>query len=286
MAQSMTGYCRCTAEIPRGRLVLEAFSVNSRYLEPQCQAPGWVTGFEPRVLRALRAALGRGKVTVRLFIESRPGLDQPWDESRLTSAYRYLGDLASRIGAPVPALEALLPYVGFQGGWEDTLDQVLDDLLSRVLEGLKADRAREGAALVAAMTQTAQAYGELTGRIKEQWVRGRQAAFDAWKERIQATVRDLGEQPDPSALATQLVIACDKWDITEELTRTAAHLEHFFALLRTDGPVGRKLDFMLQELNREMNTLGSKINDQEVRWLVVEAKSLLENLREQAQNVE
>lgn len=284
MAKSMTGFSRVTRVLPWGNVTVEASSVNSRYVEVQWRGPKEWAGFESRAVSLVRGALGRGKVLLRLDVTPVPG-QSVLNLEGLKNLYQTLKPLALELSAPLPQLEALVPLLPTTPLGQER-EEGVEGLIQEALLGLDSDRAREGSALTADMLEKLSSYRQLMAKIEDHWLKAKETAFASWRERVESAIQNLGAVPDQNILTTELVTAADKWDVTEELTRTKAHIEHFEGLLKAQGPVGRKLDFMLQEMNREINTLGSKVNDQELRWMVVEGKSLLESLREQAQNVE
>ena len=162
----------------------------------------------------------------------------------------------------------------------------LFELLNQCADGLIKMRAVEGEALERDIMQNLEEYDRLLGKIDARWQSISPQFFDDYRAKITKTIAQLGYEADPARLAQELVILSDKWDISEELTRSSSHTSQFRTLLKTGGPVGRKLDFLVQEMNREINTMGSKSASTELRWLVVDGKTLLERIREQIQNVE
>lgn len=292
MLFSMTGFSRIRKVYPWGTLSVELSSVNSRYLEINARSDRELSGFEPFIQNTLRGRLQRGKVTVRTEVR--------WDASvmkdrlnapLLRAYYEQLSLLQRELGGSVPSVESLLalpgiveasPLEGASDGLQSAVAEVLDEAVSALLKM----RASEGEALASDITSNLDSYEKLVDGISEAWQGVSQKAFADYREKVTRNIAQLGYEADPARLAQELVVLADKWDISEELTRSRSHISQFRKILTGGGAVGRKLDFLLQEMNREMNTMGSKSASTELRWRVVDGKSLLERIREQIQNVE
>ena len=292
MLFSMTGFSRIRKVYPWGTLSVELSSVNSRYLEINARSDRELSGFEPFIQNTLRGRLQRGKVTVRTEVR--------WDASvmkdrlnapLLCAYYEQLSLLQRELGGSVPSVESLLalpgiveasPLEGASDGLQSAVAEVLDEAVSALLKM----RASEGEALASDITSNLDSYEKLVDGISEAWQEVSQKAFADYREKVTRNIAQLGYEADPARLAQELVVLADKWDISEELTRSRSHISQFRKILTGGGAVGRKLDFLLQEMNREMNTMGSKSASTELRWRVVDGKSLLERIREQIQNVE
>ena len=293
MLYSMTGFNRVRKEYEWGILTLEISSVNSRYLELNIRADRELSGYEPFIQNTVRGRLSRGKVLLRAevkwaaaLIRDRLNTEVPRDY------YQDLLRLQGEVGGPVPALTDLLTLPGVSESSplrersHDDLQKALSELLDQALTGLTEMRAAEGKNLAKDITANLDAYDELIAKIAAQWQEISQQVFSDYREKISKNIEQLGFSADPARLAQELVILADKWDIAEELTRSSSHTAQFRKLLDQGGTVGRKLDFLVQEMNREINTMGSKSASTDLRWLVVDGKTLLERIREQIQNVE
>lgn len=293
MLHSMTGFSRVRREFPWGTLTIELQSVNSRYLETHVRTDRTLTSFEPLIQNSLRAKLARGKVRVQAGLVWAPSMMKPGlNLELLRGYYTAVAALADEMGAPVPSLERMmnLPGVTSVDSFESTtceeLNPAVADVLDDAISGLKSMRAEEGKAMEADLRLNLGLYRDLVSKIASSWKEIKDTVFAEYRERITGTIEQLGFKADEARLAQELVTMADKWDISEELTRSASHAGQFEGILDKGGVCGRKLDFLVQEMNREMNTIGSKSASTELRWLVVEGKTVIERLREQIQNVE
>jgi uncharacterized protein (TIGR00255 family) len=157
------------------------------------------------------------------------------------------------------------------------------------LEEWKKMRILEGEDLSREILFHLQEFEDIVKKVEARWPEAKDQAIDSLRERLQTLVEKLpGEWTsiEESRFAQEVSILADRWDVSEEFARIHSHLGKFHSVSKSQDPVGRKLDFLIQELNREVNTTGSKIQDADIRWLIVEAKSTLEQIREQIQNVE
>ena len=293
MLYSMTGFNRVKKDYPWGALSVEISSVNSRYLELNVRVDRELTGYEPLIQNTVRGRLARGKVTVRTEVRWADSLmSDRLNVAVLRDYYETIRKLHAELGGPEPDLTSLLELPGvceassLKERTEDELQGALTELLNAALDGLTEMRGIEGVALCADIARNLDGYDELLQKISARWQEISQSVFQDYRERVTKTVAQLGYETDPARLAQELVILADKWDIAEELTRSASHTAQFRKMLQGGGTIGRKLDFLVQEMNREINTMGSKSASTDLRWLVVDGKTLLERIREQIQNVE
>ncbi len=169
---------------------------------------------------------------------------------------------------------------------EQEIASALEELLEQAIENLSAMRATEGENLRRSMEDHLASLENLLHSIENTWSGKKEQALSDTKEKLANILEGMPIEIDQNRIAQEVVILADKWDISEEFVRSRSHLRQFKSILNGKTSEGRKLDFLLQEMNREVNTMGSKIADAELRWMVVEAKSLLEKIREQVQNVE
>lgn len=289
--QSMTGYGRGTCEVGGRRLVVEVRSVNHRFLEIKPRLPFADAALEMNLTQAVRARLTRGAVTVGVRDEG--GGSGQAVRADLGLARQYHQAL-TQISAALELAEAVpLALIAAQPGVLTTSEAVSDpDALWRALEpglfealtALVAARGREGAALRADLLARLDHLGTLALKLGELTKEAPELYRRRLRERLDRALQP-GEV-DPQRLAQEVVILADKADVTEELTRMAAHLTEFRRLCTSDEVSGRRLDFLTQELHREVNTLGAKSQSAAVAARVVDAKAELERLREQVQNVE
>ena len=294
MIRSMTGYGR--AEVTGARLALsvECKSVNHRHLDIALKLPRALGALEADARRVIQSAVARGRIDVS--VSCNPvGADALASLSLDVTLARGYVEVARRLA------EELSLEGGLTLGWlldrpgmisreaeimlsaEDTWP-LLEQAVSRALGELQARREAEGAALgkeLAALHEGLSAHVEAIAELAPAAVARRAVRLRA---RIQSL---LGEVTvDEGRIATEVAVWAEKTDISEELARLRTHLDQFALLLRSGGSVGRTLDFLAQEMNREVNTVGSKADDLEISQAVIASKSALEKLREQAQNIE
>jgi uncharacterized protein (TIGR00255 family) len=294
MIRSMTGYGRAEAAGARITLSVEVKSVNHRHLDLVFKLPRAITSLEADARRLIQSAVGRGRVDVGVSLSSVEGGTLAPLSVNLNQAREYTEiarHLADELGLPGgPTVDWLLQQPGvILREAEATLSAeeawpVLALALTRALGELQARRDAEGQALAQELGLLHEGLGahiEIMTKRAPAAVERRAARL---RERIQSL---LGEATlDETRIATEVAIWAEKTDVSEELARLRAHLAQFALLLRDGGAVGRTLDFLIQEMNREVNTLGAKADDLEIAQAVIAAKSTLEKLREQAQNIE
>lgn len=287
----MTGYGQGTCEVGGRRLVVEARSVNHRFLESKLRLPWADAALEMAITQAVRARLSRGAVTVGVRDEGGgSGQAVHADVGLARQYYQALVDIRAAVGIEEPvslALVASQPGVlstGQSVADPDALWRAIEPGLGKALDGLVAARTREGEALradltarIAALEAIARDLGELTRDAPELYRK-------KLRERLERALKP-GEV-DAQRLAQEMAIVADKADVAEELTRMAAHLAECKRLVAAPEANGRRLDFLTQELNREVNTIGAKSQSAPVAARVVDAKAEVERLREQIQNVE
>jgi uncharacterized protein (TIGR00255 family) len=287
----MTGYGRGTCEVGGRRLVVELRSVNHRFLEVKLRLPWNDAAVDANVTQAIRAKLQRGVVTVGARDEGGGAAQQVRADVALARQYRAAFDeIRAALGVAEPASLALvagLPgviTVGEGVGESDSLWRALEPGLEAALQALVAARAREGAALRADLAARLDTLERLAGELGTLTREAPEAYRRKLRERLDRALKP-GEI-DPARLAQEIAILADKMDVAEELTRIAAHVAECRRLLAAQDAAGRRLDFLTQELNREINTIGAKSQSAEVAARVVDAKAELERVREQIQNVE
>ncbi len=294
MIRSMTGYGRSE---PSGagssRFTVEVRSVNNRYIDIQVKAPRELSVLEQRIRKSVQDRFSRGRFDVYII---RNGDKE--SAGRLvvneTLAGQYISalkDLKARFGLGGDV------DVSFLAGFQDLFAltevkedmeavwQVLSDGLAHALKGLDDMRAEEGGALVRDISGRLETIDRLLSSIHEL----APASVEAARTRMSDVLRKLlHEQPDPVRLAQEIAILAERTDVTEELTRLGSHMKQFRALLADPSgeAVGRKLDFLLQEMGRETNTIASKAMDAQISLSVVNIKAELEKIREQVQNIE
>ncbi|MDR1649364.1 MAG: YicC family protein [Synergistaceae bacterium] len=291
MFLSMTGFGRAAREFPWGTAAFEITSVNHRYQESAVRLPKELASLESRIIASLRSSLKRGKIRFTAEIAWAPGFRAAkLDEEALASYYTQLKGLAGRLGVPAALdLASLLALPGVCGspdasgeGEAEAWDALLEEAVSALMEMKKS----EGAKLAKAVDSDLKEFARLIDALSARWDAASTEALDALRTRIEKVMERFGLEIDQSRVAQEISLLADKWDVSEELTRLSAHIAKFGEIASGKESEGRKLDFLIQEMNREVNTMGSKVGDAEFRWTVVDAKSCLERIREQIQNVE
>ncbi|QTX32938.1 YicC family protein [Aminithiophilus ramosus] len=297
MFRSMTGFGRAKVDRYWGSLVTEISSVNHRYQEVSLRVPRDLAFLEPPIQQKLRETYSRGKTLLRLDVlwnsEFRV---MPLNVAALEGYLHQLEALASRLGREGTfSLEGLLSLPGVagqEGGLGEDLRQELLDALGEALAEAVSQwqtmRIQEGRDLFDDIGVQLDLFGIELDKVATLWDQARDEALKALRSRIAERLDEVlsGATIDEGRLAQEIVLLSDRWDISEEISRSKSHLQKFRSFVAGEGPHGRKLDFLVQEMNREVNTMGSKISDTAIRWTVVEMKALLERIREQIQNVE
>lgn len=288
MIRSMTGFARRERQGPWGTLVCELRTVNHRYLETSLRLPDELKALDNDIRQAVAAALRRGKVDANLYLKSAAGtqrsleLDQQLLEELIARVDQVRGQL--KYPQPVSPLD-LLRWPGVVREAEVDIKPVLSaalELVQEALNELNDTRLREGQRIRELLLTRCS-----TMRTQVLTVRARLPEVSKrMRERIVERISQLGTTPDPERLEQELVLYAHKMDVDEELDRLGAHLEEVTSVLSSPEPAGRRLDFLMQELNREANTLSSKSQDSETTRAAVDMKVAIEQMREQVQNVE
>ena len=289
MARSMTGFARREARGDFGVLIWELRSVNHRYLDMGLRLPEELRALEAECRERVAAEVKRGKLDGQLRFEPAAGAGRAAlqvDEARARAVGNALAQVAGIVGASAPVNPAeVLRWPGVVQ--EPPLDvaavgQAALKLLGVTLADLLAARGREG-------ERTAEVLRERAGRIAAivTELRKHQAGMTAQlRDKLRARVEELKVTVDPQRLEQEIVMQAQRLDVAEELDRLGSHLKEFETTLKSADAVGRRLDFLMQEFNREANTLGSKSQDAAVTQQVVDLKVLIEQMREQVQNIE
>jgi len=288
MIHSMTGFSRAEAETPQGSLAWELKSVNHRYLEVGLRLPEAFRALENAVREKVQARLGRGKVDVSLRHQAPAGGEAGLEvnEPLAKRLIEVCGQVEHWVMNParITALE-ILRWPGVVREPSPDLESLHGEalkLLDTALEELATTRAREGERLRETIVTRCQAVTELVAQVRVR----RPKVVEALREKWRARIADLAVDMEPGRLEQELALQAQRLDVDEELDRLDGHLTEVALILERDEPVGRRLDFLMQEFNREANTLGSKANDMETTRASVELKVLIEQMREQVQNVE
>lgn len=290
---SMTGYGRGECARDGFKVTVEISSVNRRQADVSVILPRALEVLEPRIRDEVNHRVSRGRITVRVALHAAEGRDAQVRVNRLLArAYmaefrRLAGEL--KLGEDVP-LDTLLRAPGVLQSVEDADDSeqfwpAVERAVKEALNGLLRMREKEGAHLAKDLIRRMRHLARAVKRIKRQAPRVTERYRESLRERVKAAGLALTPE-DEERLTREVVFFADRSDITEELTRLESHFKQFEECLKSREPVGRTLDFLSQEMNREVNTIGSKANDAVISREVVVAKAELERFREQAQNVE
>lgn len=292
MAHSMTGFGAARRTAGTTEVLVEIRSVNSKSCDVKTRLPRDLVHLDPRVQSALRARIQRGRVDVTIDLADAPdATHQPRVNLPLARGYAAaFSELARALGQPdTPPRPELIwaapgvlePPVRELG---ERLEAALDEAVSAALEDLESMRLTEGQHLVTELTRLTGEFSALIATIAAAVPRSTAQR----RARLEARLREItGELAiDPLRLTQEVALLVDRSDVTEELARLDSHLVQLRKLLAHDEPIGRRLEFLLQEIHRETNTVGSKAATADIAHAAVEAKSVLERLKEQVQNVE
>ncbi len=285
MIFSMTAYASAEATGPAGTLVCELRSVNHRYLEISPRLPEELRGFEALLRERIEAVLSRGKVDVTVRRVGARSDALQVDDVLLTRLAELNVGLAGRFPALRVELTELLRFPGvLQQAEVDPQVQkaVLRDVLDRALVALAEMRSREGEKLADVLRDKLDSIEHVVANVRD-WVPQIRAALRA---KLEARLADLKQGADADRLEQELLLQVTRADVEEELDRLTAHIGETRRVLSLQEPVGRRLDFLMQEFNREANTLGSKSVDARSTNAAIELKVLIEQMREQVQNIE
>ena len=292
MIKSMTGYGRAVQTVNGREFTVEVRSVNNRYLDCNVKLPRMVSFAEDAVKQAVKAAISRGKVDVYITIKSEAEADTKITlnaaivEGYLCAMRQMVEEYGVKDDISVSALSRL-PEIFTVEKPEVDEEQLKADLLQVVaaaLEGYNAFRAAEGAALDADLRSRGNTILDLVSQVEA----GNAQTVIDYRARLYNKLKEVlaNTAIDESRILTEAAIFADKVAVDEETVRLRSHLEQMNAMLTAGGAMGRKLDFLLQEMNRESNTIGSKCTDVRLARIVVDIKAELEKIREQTQNIE
>lgn len=289
----MTGFGRASAPFAGGAVTVEIKSVNNRFLKASLRLPDVFNEIESELEGRLRAKLVRGSVYCNVQLErGRAGAAFQLNEQAIREWLPRLKQLAGELGETAPGLTDLLGMPGVvveessRLELNDEIKSAVMSALDGALEGLMDMRAREGAALLADMTARVEFVAE---RSREVEARAPQVVLeyrDKLRARIDKLMADGGLKLEPDALVREVAFFADRCDVTEETTRLTHHCEQFMQVVNGKGEVGRRLDFIAQEMLRETNTVASKANDAQLVSITVAMKSEIEKIKEQVQNLE
>ena len=288
MIRSMTGFARRERQGPWGTLICELRTVNHRYLEVSLRLPDELKPLDNDIRQVIAGALRRGKVEAGLFLKSAAGAQRSLDldPALLDALLDHIERLRTRLKDPAPVDPVdLLRWPGLIREADIDVQPVLAsslELLREALQELNDTRQREGQRIQELLLSRCAAMREQVDAVKLR----RPEVIRRMRERVLEKISQLGIAADNERLEQELVLYVHKLDVDEELDRLAGHLDEVASVLNADQPAGRRLDFLMQELNREANTLSSKSQDSETTKAAVDMKVFIEQMREQVQNIE
>ncbi len=288
MIRSMTAFARSERTEDWGTAHWELRSVNNRYLDVSPRLPDEVRAIESAVRERVRGRLNRGKVdcTLRLSLgtESDAGLELDLNLARRVAEATREIDALLHDPARINAIDVLRwpGVVQTRSPDIDTLGKAVLELLDEALGELVATREREGQHIAGLLTQRCDEIQAIIGAVRERLPE----VLEACRQRLRDRLAEFAEQLNEERLEQEMAMVAQKTDVAEELDRLEAHVKEVQRVVEKEQPAGRRLDFLMQELNREANTLGSKSIDTETTRASVDLKVLIEQMREQIQNVE
>jgi uncharacterized protein (TIGR00255 family) len=288
MILSMTGFAAVAAELPGVAIAVELRSVNHRYLDLQIRLPDELRGLESALRERIVAELKRGKVECRITLNraAAGAAGLAVDLARVRQLAKAAADVQGGMPGAAPlSVGEILRWPGVLAEPTVPPDELATHahaLVAQALRDLGASRTREGAKLVATLVERCEAIEAQVARVAPRIP----AIHDAYVEKLGARLREAGLDLDQDRLKQELALFATKVDVAEELSRLSTHIAEVRRVLAAGGSAGKRLDFLMQELHREANTLGSKSVDAELSQASLEIKVLIEQMREQVQNLE
>jgi len=288
----MTGFGRAEGDTSLGKVTIESRSVNHRYCDINLKLPKRLTPFENRMKEIIRSQVSRGRVDVTLRLDSlgEEKVQLSVDLNLAEQYYRVLQDLKEKLQLKdkitlslLAGAKDLITAKEEAGEIEPYWKEILP-ILKQSLRNMDDMKQLEGESLKKDIKQRVQHIGEELQMIKQQFPSRLKSYLARLHERLRSFLD--GMEVDPSRFQQEIAFLTERVDITEEIVRAESHLAQFGGLLEGMEPVGRKMDFLLQEIHREVNTVSAKANDVEASQRAVEIKSELEKIREQVQNIE
>jgi len=296
----MTGFGVGSAPLGGGRIAIEVRAVNGRFLDVRVRLPQELGDLSSMVESEARKCLSRGRCDISIRAEGGVFFGPAIDKERARTAYRALVELRDEItpGADVPfAMLSAVPdlFTPSRAVSTEPTERAIRAALAEALDDLDLMRKKEGRAIADDLSQRLELVQQLTNGIAGRAPELLEIQIGKFKERLARIAAAVAEPPasegrdyaiDPARLEQEIVVLLERSDISEELVRLSSHVEQMIAYLPDDEPLGRRLDFLLQEMAREINTIGAKSQDLRIAHLVIELKAEIERMREQVQNVE
>lgn len=288
--RSMTGFGLAEGASPSGTYRVEFRGVNNRFLELQIRQPKFASNLESRIKKEISSIISRGSITVLISCDREEEDTQlTWDKKSVDSYIRIFNEIndSYKLGTK-PSLSDLLHFSDFIKSEtanydEDMLWKHLKPVLMESIEAFQKARETEGAFIIKELKKILKDITKSLQQIEKRAPARIQEYSKNLGDRIQKLIAN---PPDPLRITTEIALFADRLDISEECTRLRAHLAKFSEDFELDEPVGKRMGFLLQEMNREANTIGSKANDTEISHLSVKLKENIEKIREQIQNIE
>ena len=291
---SMTGYGSKSYSFTWGTVKFEVNSVNHKYQDFTVRLPRELMSLENRVLNILRTNIARGKVKLSAEITWNPGAKVPViDNDSVRVLIGQVRTLAKRNGLEAPDdITSFLMLPGVLDANDNAAEEaalenpeIWDKITLEAIDALNETKRIEGGKLREKVAADLSILEGIVETLKERWKIARDEAIEGLRIRIENVMEHYDLEFDEARIAQEVALLSDRWDVSEEVARLEAHTGRFRQIMDEDS-CGKKLDFLIQEMNREINTMGSKVNDADFRWGVVEAKSYIERMREQIQNIE
>ena len=288
----MTGFGRAEGDTTLGKVFVESRSVNHRYCDINIKLPKRLTLFENRMKEMIRSQVSRGRIDVSFRLENsgEEKVQLSVDLDLAKQYYRVLHELKEKLQLKdditlnlLAGAKDLIMAKEEIGDLEPYWQEVLR-ILEQSLKNMDDMKRLEGESLAHDLKQRLESIAEQFQMIKQQFPSRLETALSRLHDRLRSLLE--GMEVDPSRFQQEIAFLAERTDITEEIVRAESHLTQFRTLLEGNEPVGRKMDFLLQEIHREVNTVSAKANDAEISQRVVEIKSELEKIREQVQNIE
>lgn len=292
MLKSMTGYGRCEMPEEGRKVLVEIKSVNHRYSDYTVKLPRYYGFLEDRIRKKVSEAISRGKVDIFVSIENyndndtEISLKEDYAKNYIETLYALRDKFGLKDDISVTSVARNQDIFNVERKQEDEEEiwKAVEPALSGALSAFVAMRAREGERIQADLQQRIEYMKTLAVKIDER----SPETVSEYKDKLYSKIKEIlaDKEIDEARILTEVAIFADKVAINEEMVRLSSHFEEFYNIISANEPAGRKLDFLIQEINREINTTGSKANDIEIAKLVVELKAETEKLREQIQNIE
>jgi uncharacterized protein (TIGR00255 family) len=292
LIKSMTGFGKGEIKFPGGQIIVEMKTVNHKFFDASLKLPETIAPFEDRIKEVLQKRINRGKVNVNIIYEHSGSKDEVIAINRKLAKSYYAGIVGLKralgLKEPIGLKELIsLPGVINYAATQESLTVLwpkIEKALLAALASLVTDREKEGRALHKDFFRRVAAIDKMVAEIKS----SSHLSIKEYRERFEKRVRDLasGHKMDKGRLEMEVAIFAKNIDISEEVTRLKNHLANFKRTLGVNGEAGKKIDFIAQELHREINTVGSKASDFKISKNVIDIKSEIEKIREQAKNIE